>query len=194
MALHLGQIEIGTASTRDQFLRVVVKKQSKVEKAPGDWFAIDQHMLLHQMPAARPGHKHGDLLIELVLFSFGMGEINRAANSVAQIDLTFHHVLPGRRVRVFKIRHEDLCAGIQRVDNHLAIGRPGDFDAAVLDVARDRRTLPVAVADMFRLGQEVEPFALIKPSLPFLPVLETLLAPRAEVTLQLCDKGERFRS
>ena len=194
MALHLGQIEIGTASTRDQFLRVVVKKQSKVEKAPGDWFAIDQHMLLRQMPAARPGHKHGDLLIELVLFSFGIGEINCAANGVAQIDLTFHHVPPGRRVRVFKIRHEDLCAGIQRVDNHLAIGRPGDFDPAVLDVARDRRTLPVAFADLFRLGQEVEPFALIKPSLPFLPALETLLAPRAEVTLQLCDKGERFRS
>ena len=194
MALHLGQIEIGTASTRDQFLRVVVKKQSKVEKAPGDWFAIDQHMLLHQMPAARPGHQHGDLLIELVLFSSGIGEINRSANGVAQIDLTFNHVLPGRRVRVFKIRHEDLCAGIQRVDNHLAIGRPGDFDPAVLDVARDRRTLPVAFADLFRLGQEVEPFALMKPSLPFLPVLETLLAPRAEVTLQLCDKGERFRS
>ena len=85
-------------------------------------------------------------------------------------------------------------AGIQRVDNHLAIGRPGDFDPSVLDVARDRRTLPVAFADLFRLGQEVEPFALIKPSLPLLPVLETLLAPRAEVALQLCDKGERFRS
>src|SRR5205807_1224462 len=101
---------------------------------------------------------------------------------------------PGRRVRVFKIRHEDFCAGIQRVDNHLAIGGPGDFYPAVLDVARDRRTLPVAFADPFRLGQEVESFALIKPSLSFLPVLETLLAPRAELTLQLCDKGERLRS
>jgi hypothetical protein len=59
---------------------------------------------------------------------------------------------------------------------------------------RDRRTLPVAFADLFRLWQEVEPFALMKPCLPFLPVLETLLAPRAELTLQLCDKGERFRS
>jgi len=46
---------------------------------------------------------------------------------------------------------------------------------------------------MFRLRQEVEPFALIKPSLPFLSALETLPAPRAELTLQLCDKGERFR-
>jgi hypothetical protein len=34
----------------------------------------------------------------------------------------------------------------------------------------------------------------MKPSLPFLPALETLLAPRIELTLQLCDKGERFRS
>jgi hypothetical protein len=34
----------------------------------------------------------------------------------------------------------------------------------------------------------------MKPSLPFLPVLKTLLAPRAELTLQLCDKAERFRS
>jgi hypothetical protein len=59
---------------------------------------------------------------------------------------------------------------------------------------RDRRTLPVAFADLFRLGREVEPFALIKPPLPFLPVLQTLLTPRAELTLQLCDKGERFRS
>src|SRR4030095_7627278 len=108
--------------------------------------------------------------------------------------LTLHHVPPSRRVRVFKICHENLCAGIQRVDNHLAIGRPGDFDPAVLDVARDRRTLPVAFADLFRFGQEIEPFALMKPCLPFLPVLKTLLAPRAELTLQLCDKGERFRS
>ena len=98
--------------------------------------------------------------------------MNCAANGVAQIDLTFHHVPPGGRVRVFKIRHENLCAGIQRVDNHLAIGRPGDFDPAVLDVARDRCTFPVAFADLFRLRQEVEPFALIKPSLPFLPVLD----------------------
>src|SRR5439155_21375319 len=81
VALHLGQIEIGTASTRDQFLCVVVKKQSTVENATGDWFAIDQHMLRRHMPAARPGHKHGDLLIKLVLFSFGMGEMNCAANS-----------------------------------------------------------------------------------------------------------------
>jgi hypothetical protein len=34
----------------------------------------------------------------------------------------------------------------------------------------------------------------MKPSLLFLPVLKTLLAPRAELTLVLCDKGERFRS
>jgi len=47
---------------------------------------------------------------------------------------------------------------------------------------------------MFRLRQEVEPVALIKPSLPFLTAFEALPAPRAEVTLQLCDKGERFRS
>ena len=51
---------------------------------------------------------------------------------------------PGRRVRVLEIGHEHFRAGVERVDHHLAIGRPGDLDAAVLQIRRDRRAGPIA--------------------------------------------------
>ena len=153
MALHLRQIKIGTASARDQLLRVVEKVQTEIEQAAGDRLAIDQHVLLHQMPAARPDeHKHRELLVQFVFFPFRTGESNRAPDRIAQIDLALDHVAPSRRIRVFEIGHENLCAGIERVDHHLAIGRPGDLDPAIPDVGRNRRAFPIAFADLFRFA------------------------------------------
>ena len=66
---------------------------------------------------------------------------------VAQIDLTFKIVLPGGRIGVLEIRHEHVRAGVQRVDDHLAIDRSGDFDAPVEQVRGNRRHLPIRLAD-----------------------------------------------
>ena len=71
-------------------------------------------------------------------------------------------------MRVFEIRHVHFGAGVERVDDHLAIDRAGDFDAAVLQVGRDWRDPPVATADVGRLGQEVGQLAGIEPLLTLL--------------------------
>ena len=62
MALHFRQIKIGTASARDQFLRVVKKVEAEIEQPARHRFAVDEQVFLDQMPAARPNEKHRDLV------------------------------------------------------------------------------------------------------------------------------------
>ena len=51
---------------------------------------------------------------------------------VAQVELALDHVVPGRRVGVLEVGHEPVGARVQRVDDHLAVGRPGDLHPALL--------------------------------------------------------------
>ena len=106
-------------------------------------------MFFGQMPAARPHEQDGGAFVEPIFFSLRIGESDCAANRVAQIDLAFHHVVPGRRVGVLEIGHENFRAGIERVDHHFAISRPGDLHSAVLQIARNRRAAPIAFANVF---------------------------------------------
>ena len=85
----------------------------------------------------------------------GSREAELAGPAVHQVDLALDHVGPGRRVGVLEVGHEHLGPAVQGVDDHLAVGRTGDLDAAVQQVGRDRRDLPVAVAHGLGLGQEV---------------------------------------
>ena len=64
------------------------------------------------------------------------------------------------RVRADKLReakngHDDLRAAVERVDQHLRVGRPGDLHAAVLEVRRDRTDRPAALANVARLFRKV---------------------------------------
>ena len=52
--------------------------------------------------------------------------------------------VPGRRVRVLEVRHEDLRARVERVDHHLPIGRARDLDAPVLEVGGRLGDAPLA--------------------------------------------------
>ena len=72
---------------------------------------------------------------------------------------------------ILEIGHEDAGAGIERVDHHLAVGRPGDLDAAVLEIGGDRRHGPFAFADGARLGQEIGQRALVEELLALGPAL-----------------------
>src|SRR5213076_163427 len=67
-----------------------------------------------------------------------------------------HVVLPGGRVRILEVGHEDVRARVERVDHHLPVDRARDLDAAAPEVARGGRDLPaVVLADMSRLFEEV---------------------------------------
>ena len=107
--------------------------------------------------------------------------------------MAFDVVSPRRRIRVFEIGHEDVRAGIERIDDHLAIDGAGDLDAAVLEVTRDRRDAPVALANLFRIGKEVRQFAGVEALLALLAFGEQLFASRIEFALQRSDELQRRR-
>ena len=47
-----------------------------------------------------------------------------------------------------KICHEHACTGIERIDNHLAIYRAGNFDPAIPQILRNAGDSPVTVPNI----------------------------------------------
>ncbi len=193
MAFQLWQVEVGAAAARDEFLRVVEKIQCEVEDPAGDRRTIDQHVLLGQMPPARTHEERRELVTELVRLAFGADEVDLAANRVAQVDLALDVVVPLRRVGVLEVGHEHVGAGVERVDDHLAIDRPGNLDTAVLNIGRNRRANPIALAYDVRFGQEVRQLAGVEIPLPLRALCEQFGAPPAEGALQARSKVDGLR-
>ena len=152
-------------------------------------------MPLFQVPAARAHEEHRDLLVQLVLLSRGrIGIGNRAPDGIAQIDLAVDQVVPRRRVGVLEIGHENLRAGVQRVDDHLAVHGPGNLHAAVENVGGQRRHASTSASRIcFCFGEKVGLLAGIEPLLPLLARVEQRFAPLVERALQVDDKGDRLR-
>src|SRR5262249_19856025 len=117
-----------------------------------------------------------------------------ARPAVLEIELALDVVRPGRRVRILEIRHVDIGAGIEGVDDHLAIDRPRDLDAAIDEILGDRRTLPVAFTDMAGLVQEVRQLAGIEARLPRRAASQKPLARGIEPAVQLGQEPERLWS
>ena len=156
MALELGQVEGRRRALRHLGLGAVEDVKAEVEQRAGHRVAVDDHMALGQMPSARPHHQHGGLILERVGLTAGrVGEVDFSGPPVLQVGLAFDHVGEDGRGRILEIGHEDLSAGIERIDDHLAIDRAGDLDPAVEKVGRDLGDGPVAVADGFRLGEKI---------------------------------------
>ena len=99
---------------------------------------------------------------------------------------------PLRRVGVLVVREPRLRAGVQRVDGHLAVRRPGDLAPAVLDPGRRRGDAPRRVlADMPRLRQEVQRAAGREVRDPPLPGFEQLEPPVVQRPVQSDDQLQR---
>ena len=191
VALHLGQVEVRTRALVEQLLRVVEHVEREVEDAGRDRVAVDQDVLLEQVPAARAHEQGRQVLAERVVLAAAR-QRDGAVDRVAQVDLTLDRVLPGRRVRVLEVGHEHLRAGVQRVDDHLAVHRPGDLGATVLEVGGGGCDLPRrVVADALGLGQEVRELAGVQAGGPLYPRLEQLAPARLEGPVQLRHQGER---
>ncbi|CAH1668847.1 hypothetical protein CHELA40_13198 [Chelatococcus asaccharovorans] len=167
MALHLREIESRCRALRNDVLGIVEDIEAEIEQRAGYRRAVDRHMLLQEMPAARTDDQRRRLVRELVRLAGGrIGEIDAALPAVPQIDLALDHIGPGRRGCILEIRHEHLRPAVERVDDHLAIDRTGDLDPAIEEVARDGRDLPVTLADVPGLGQEVGRLPGVKGLLP----------------------------
>ena len=80
--LQLWQIEKRAVATRNLLFSVVEHKQREIEDAAMHSRAVDQHMLLFEMPAARTHLQRRDLLVKFVSFAFLL-QRQRAANRLA---------------------------------------------------------------------------------------------------------------
>src|SRR3546814_12417649 len=109
---------------------------------------------------------------------FRSGEADLAADRVAQVDLTLDLIEPVRAVRVLDVRHVRVGARVERIDDHLALDRTGDFGTANFQRLRHRRDLPVAFAHAPGFRPVVRQFAGIDPRLPRAARLHHALPPR----------------
>src|SRR5438874_8087039 len=146
------------------------------------------------MPTARTDQQHRNIFLQLVTLSFRAGKTDRPPDRIPQIDLALNHIRPRRRIRVFEIGHENLCAGIERINHHLAIARSGNLDPPIAQIRWNRCAGPVALTDRFCFRQKIECFATIESDLSILPALQTFFPAIAESALQLRNEGERFRA
>src|SRR5262249_24874121 len=120
-------------------------------------------------------------------------ERDRALDRVGEVLLSADDVGPRRRVRILEVGHVDAGARVERVDDHLAVDRrTGDLDAPILDVGRDRSDAPVRFPHGTCLREEVRELAREDSSLTLVARREQLLAPAAELTLELGDELERL--
>src|SRR5450432_913100 len=150
-------------------------------------------MLFRKVPAARPHEQYRGLGAQFVRLAFGADVIDLAPDRVAQVEMTLNVVVPFWGVGVLEIRHEHAGAGVERVDDHLAVDRPGDLDAPVLDVGKNAGARPVALANRTRLRQEIRQFPGIELLLSGGAQRKQLRAARAELALQSYGECDRLR-
>jgi hypothetical protein len=190
VALELGQVEVRAAALVEQALPVVEEVEPEVEEAAGDRLAVDEHVPLGEVPAARAHEQHRRVVSEAIGLLPGV-ELDRALDRVRQVRLALDAVAPGRRVGVLEVGHEAARARVERVDDHLAVDRPGDLHAPVLQVGRHGRHAPVALAHLARLGKEVGELAVVQPRLALRAGGEESVPRAVEASVQLGDECQR---
>ena len=182
VGLQLGQVEVGPGAPLPQRLRVVEEVEGEVEEGGGNRLPVVLDVPLRQVQPARPDEEDRGLLAEAVLLA-GVRSLvrDRAPDRVHEVLVAEDHVVPGGRVRVLEVGHEDAGAGVERVDDHLPLDGAGDLDAPVLEVGGQGRHRPARLAHGARLGQEVRALARIETELAIAAALQELVAPPGEV-------------
>ena len=148
-------------------------------------------MALGEVPAAGADEQRGRVFAQLVAPAVGVAVGDRAVDRVAEVPVSVDHVVPRRRVGVLEVGHEPVRTRVQRVDDHLAVGRAGDLDPALLERRRGGRDRPIGLADLERVGQEVEHLPRPQPGPAARAGLEQLAAAGAEPLLELGHELER---
>ncbi len=182
--LELGQVEVGSRATIELLAGVVEHHQPEVEEAGRDGGAIDRQVRLVQVPASRTDDERRYLGIQRVGLLIGL-EGEAPAHRLVHCPLPGDHVVPGGGEGVLEIGHEDARAGVEGIDHHLRLDRPGDLHPPVVQVCRGRCDPPGrVVADRGGLGQEAGELAGVEAALAFGAGSEQLQAARVEGTMQ----------
>ncbi len=193
VALEFRQVVEGAVAVVDELLRRVEEVQPEVDERARGAFAVDEHVLLGQVPAARAGDDGGAAHVgaQRVGLALGRGVGEGAARRVAQVAHAADDVRPGGARRVLHVGEPDPRARVQRVDGHLGGHRRArDLDPAVDERVGRGRHAPVAGPHVGRLGQEAERLARGDALAAFVPRGEQVATARVEPLVQLLDEGE----
>lgn len=171
-----------------QGLRVVEEVEAEVDEHAGRGSPVDLEMLLHEVEAAGTHEEHRRLSRQRVLLATLL-ERDGARDRVAQVHLAVEAVAIGGAVGVLEVRHEDVGARVQRVDDHLPVHRTGDLHAAVEDRSGQRGALPLTRADGSRLGEEAEQLARLQTRVALATRRQTLGHRGSEPAHQARDEG-----
>src|SRR3954452_17810004 len=147
------------------------------------------------MPPSRTNQESGRLGVQRIAFPIRSPIFDLSPDRIAQINLALDQISPCRCVGVLEVRHIDAGARIQRVDQHLALGRARDFHAPVLQVTRNGCDGPFRVAYLTGFFEEIWKraaldllLALRSRAKQFLPLrLETCSQPRDEPASFRCQ-------
>mmetsp|Transcript_2771 Transcript_2771/g.6725 ORF Transcript_2771/g.6725 Transcript_2771/m.6725 type:complete len:287 (+) Transcript_2771:842-1702(+) len=164
VALHLREVEIGPGALGPKTLVIVVKVETEIEQTARADRTIDLEMLFVQVPSARTSHQcRLRLFVQHVLLALGASEFQISGDGPVQADLSLKLVVPSGRVGVLKVAHVAAGTAVQRVDHHLGAGWPRDLHAAVHQIRRDGRNLPITLTDFFSLLQKLRLFSRLQP-------------------------------
>jgi hypothetical protein len=185
VGLHLGQVEERRQTRGEQRRPGVEEVHAEVKQRARNRLAVDQQVALGQVPAPRADQQGRRVVFELVVATVRPVVGDAAGDRVVQVDLALDHVAPRRGVGVLEVGHEAVGARVERVDDQLAIRRPGDLHPALTQRFGHGRDPPVAGADLLSLGQEVEHLALGQAGPALHPGAQQLLAPVLEFGMEL---------
>jgi hypothetical protein len=167
--------------------------EAEVEKRAGNRKPVHREVLFGQVKTARPHEEHRRLGDQLVrFFRLGRDESDGPAHGIHQIGVTLDEVVPCGRGRVFEIGHEDVGTRVHRVDDHLAVDRTRNLDAAIEEVVRNGSDGPAPFAYVPRLRQEVRTLAPVEPRLSVLARGEQFGDAPAELSSELRDELDRL--
>jgi hypothetical protein len=102
-------------------------------------------------------------------------------------------VPPDGRGGVLEVRDEHVRPGVEGLDDRPPVHRPGELDAAVLEIPRDRGGGPRGGAELLGRGEEVRSLACVVAALQLAPALEEPFSARAEAPDEVGHEAERAR-
>ena len=168
--------------------------EAEVKDRAGDREPVDHEVALGQVPATWPDDEGRCSVVEAVLLALRARERDLPLDRVDEVLLALDHVPPGGRVRVLEVGHEHGRAGVERVDDHLPVGRTGDLDLAHPEVMRDLFDPPLAVfPDVRHVLEEVERAAVAQPFGDLRPVLEQAVSLRFDLVVEPGEEREGVR-
>ena len=117
-----------------------------------------------------------------------------ARNRVTQVDLAANDVFPVGRVGILEVCHPRGSPGIQGVNSHLAVGRAGHFDPAILQAGTQRGNFPrVILAHVPGFHQEARQPPIDQLLTTVVAVTQQLGAAPGKIHVQFFQESQGFR-